>query len=748
MQQHYDAAERLQSNRDIHQASLEFRLFIAQALRCIAVDRSTIGEYGRAVPLFERALKLAPNDSGLRLDYAESALATNDFPTARRSSQEVLDASPKGCRDAQCARSHLIVGRALFGEGNMRGAKDEFEAAVDIEPTFDHGYALARAYLGILDKKGAAAIFAEMLSSYGDSAAVHMDFGRAYGEADFPEDAIDEFNKVLARDDHFPEAHYCLGASYLMRSGDTDFSHAEAEFNKELALNPDDYFSLSQLGYIAMSRHNLPEAEADLRRASTLNPENPDNFLLLGQIYADLDRPADAEAALRRAIAVTQDPSRNHYQIRGAHYQLGRLLIARGETREGNREMQITQDLLFQNRMLDQVNLTGRPVAGFQFPAAPAGIPADSNAQAAEQDFEKKAAPAIADSYNNLGGVAAHDGNYQEAVSDFEQSAVWNPDAEGLDYNWGRAAFALKDYRQAAACLARYLKAHPETAAVREPLGMSAFMIGDYATAVRVLSPLAGSLAATPLLAYAYAESLVRTGDYDAGIERLQALEKQDPNLGILPLALGRALASHGNFLEAEPELRNAIRLRPSDAEGKYQLAVTLFALHKESEAQNLLAELTGPDAQATSKDPEVYHRIGQLQLVHGNLKLAILNLECAAKLSPGSPSISEDLRAAYIQVHQHADAQRGRAGRGALLRLVDESGVPVPVGSTATVRATGASVAVGYDGDTYVEGLDLHNEVSVKLANGQHCVAVFDYPAMSGEIPSIGPLPCQLRTP
>jgi outer membrane usher protein len=82
------------------------------------------------------------------------------------------------------------------------------------------------------------------------------------------------------------------------------------------------------------------------------------------------------------------------------------------------------------------------------------------------------------------------------------------------------------------------------------------------------------------------------------------------------------------------------------------------------------------------------------------------------------------------------------------LLRLVDESGVPVPVGSTATVRATGASVAVGYDGDTYVEGLDLHNEVSVKLANGQHCVAVFDYPAMSGEIPSIGPLPCQLRTP
>ena len=41
---------------------------------------------------------------------------------------------------------------------------------------------------------------------------------------------------------------------------------------------------------------------------------------------------------------------------------------------------------------------------------------------------------------------------------------------------------------------------------------------------------------------------------------------------------------------------------------------------------------------------------------------------------------------------------------RGALLRLVDDAGVPISLGSTATLRATGTVVPVGYDGEAYVE--------------------------------------------
>ncbi|HEY1759442.1 MAG TPA: fimbria/pilus outer membrane usher protein [Bryobacteraceae bacterium] len=79
----------------------------------------------------------------------------------------------------------------------------------------------------------------------------------------------------------------------------------------------------------------------------------------------------------------------------------------------------------------------------------------------------------------------------------------------------------------------------------------------------------------------------------------------------------------------------------------------------------------------------------------------------------------------------------------GALLRLVDEGGIPLPLGSTATLGGTSAVVPVGYDGDAYVENLGSHNRLTVERADGKRCTVVFDYRSVPGDIPSIGPLRC-----
>jgi outer membrane usher protein len=79
-----------------------------------------------------------------------------------------------------------------------------------------------------------------------------------------------------------------------------------------------------------------------------------------------------------------------------------------------------------------------------------------------------------------------------------------------------------------------------------------------------------------------------------------------------------------------------------------------------------------------------------------------------------------------------------------ALLQMVDEAGVALPIGSVATLRATGAVFPVGYDGDAYVEELSPHNELTVERPNGQRCTVAFDYQPLPNDIPSIGPLRCQ----
>jgi len=88
------------------------------------------------------------------------------------------------------------------------------------------------------------------------------------------------------------------------------------------------------------------------------------------------------------------------------------------------------------------------------------------------------------------------------------------------------------------------------------------------------------------------------------------------------------------------------------------------------------------------------------------------------------------------------------RFSHGALLRLIDEAGVAMPLGSTATLVATGAVVPVGYDGEAYVEDLSPHNAVTVERPNGERCTVVFDYKPVAGDIPSIGPLRCAEKRP
>jgi outer membrane usher protein len=88
------------------------------------------------------------------------------------------------------------------------------------------------------------------------------------------------------------------------------------------------------------------------------------------------------------------------------------------------------------------------------------------------------------------------------------------------------------------------------------------------------------------------------------------------------------------------------------------------------------------------------------------------------------------------------------KISHGALLRLTDEAGEPLPVGSTATLRATSVASPVGYDGDAYLEDLSPRNEVIVEQPDGRRCSVAFDYQPVPGEIPTIGPLRCEEQRP
>jgi tetratricopeptide (TPR) repeat protein len=448
---------------------------------------------------------------------------------------------------------------------------------VQREPTFEHGYALATAYLKLKDPDHATTIFEEMRAGFGDTAVIHMEFGRAFAEAGYPEHGIEEFKKAIAKDDKLAGAHYSLGAAYLVGLADAAFPIASEEFRKELKNHPDDVLSLYQLGYIVLSQHKLNEAEDYLGHAAALDPTNPDMPLSLGQAYAEENRLADAEALLRKSIALTRDVSRNHYQVQRAHYLLGRVLLQTGREDEAKQELKASEQLLKQSVSANQGQAADGGMLNdiaqkVQLRSTESIHAMGPEAMKQVEAYEKQLSLPIADGYNNLGAIAAGRNEFLSAAEYFRHAAFWNPSTEGLDYNWGRAAFSANQYQQAIAPLSRHLQLHPDDTLIRSALGSSLFRVEKYGEAVEILKPLENQINSNPRLDYIYAVSLVKSGAFATGITRLQHT------------ALGEAYARHGDDAMAVHELRIAIELNPADADAKHLLALTLVKLQQHEE--------------------------------------------------------------------------------------------------------------------------------------------------------------------
>jgi tetratricopeptide (TPR) repeat protein len=628
----HDGALRLQKAGSLDLAAAQYRKFLAEALGELANSRAQVGDYAKASAFFNEALALTPDSLSVRGSYATVALQAGDLKRAEALARALLNDyanDPKGL-----ARAHQILGRTLHKMNRDQDARKELEAAAALDPSFENEYDLAVVCLDLDDEKCAVRIFDGIEASVEDSPALHMQFGRAYGNSDFTPRAVTEFKKVITEDPHYPDAHYCVAAALLAAGEDEKtLQEAETELKEELAVSPNGFLTYAALGKIEASYHRYSEAERYLKRAIVLNPRNPDAFLYLGQMYFDTNRLTEAEANLRRAIELTTDIARNHYQIQKAHFLLGRILMQKHQEEEAHAEMKIahafTDKALSKDKsklagmLSDSAASTGPSDAGADFAANASTTPyaADPAAVSKQRTFEEQLTPAIADSYNNLGAIMATEANYTDALKSFQRAAVWSPSFEGLDYNMGRAAFMAAKFSEAVPPLSRYLRSHPGDSGIRGALAMSHFMTNNYRGCIGALKEAGEEIASIPQMEYIYAESLVKTGEVSSGKKRLEGLEAAHPEIAEVHRGLGEVLELQGDRQKAAEELQSAIRLN--------------------------------------ANDPESHYELGKIELEIGDATAAILELESAVRLLPSEPKFHRELAGAYKAALRMADADK-----------------------------------------------------------------------------------------
>src|SRR5207253_7565317 len=103
------------------------------------------------------------------------------------------------------------------------------------------------------------------------------------------------------------------------------------------------------------------------------------------------------------------------------------------------------------------------------------GVIAESNSPDARivkelKDGEVYYSKVIATTHNEIGLLRAGGGDFKAAAEQFALAAKSNAELEGLNFNWGLAAFKSELYQEAIAALENELSVHPEIVQCRQLL--------------------------------------------------------------------------------------------------------------------------------------------------------------------------------------------------------------------------------------------------------------------------------------
>jgi tetratricopeptide (TPR) repeat protein len=719
LQTRFAAAKEALSAGDLASAETHYIDAIELGLRQAAQLSLSEGKVDEATAYLDSALKLKPDDTETEAEAAGVWFRNGDVSKAKELLKSVVARAPNH------VRAHGLLGRIYMFENNSDDAIRELQASINVQDDFETEYFLGIAYLKGKKLDMADSWFQELESKMGNSAALHVLFGRAYLITKFPQKAIAEFEKAIALDPQYPRAHAFLGYAHLEFYQDEGYPRARKEFEKEIRVHPNEYRAYELLGISDVSLRDYAGAEAALRQAVRLQPKEPTLYLYLGETYTATNRIQAAVRELDKyAILIGTPKEEKVREASQAYYLLGQDLRRLGREEEAKKALARSQQLreskfkydvkhLFDQtkppendqdrRVSDRVAEVlgeGSPEKQGAESMVQHGLPADIVSKPPAAETETKAArqyraslrEVLGSCYNDLGVMRAKDSRVSEAAEFFKQAAAWNPDLAGLDRNWGLASFRAEMYKDAVPPLERHLKTHPDDSISRQVLGLSYSMLENYAKVVEVYRPFLEDLPDDPGLLLAWGTALVRMRQSDAAEKIFQRLLEQNFDNASVHLMLGQAYAQQEEYPNALAEMKTALQLDPRLADAHYYTGIVYLESNDFASAEQefraelrlqpthtlatyhlayaLLTEGHSKDSvplfrEVIKKQPQdelAHFELGRALLEQGEIDGAIQSLEVAKKLVPDHNAVYYMLSRAYRRAGRTPEAAEALA--------------------------------------------------------------------------------------
>jgi rhomboid protease GluP len=136
-------------------------------------------------------------------------------------------------------------------------------------------------------------------------------------------------------------------------------------------------------------------------------------------------------------------------------------------------------------------------------------------------------------------------------------------------------------------------------------------------------------------------------------IAQLQKIVREKPSFVPAHVALAKAYLSHGQFSEAEAELKRALDLDPRNAEAHLELGNLYLNQDRPQDAKNAFTQLLTQDP----NNAEAHFGVGLALAAEQNDQAAIEEYKTAVRLDPQSTGINYNLGVSYARLKMYDEA-------------------------------------------------------------------------------------------
>ena len=257
-----------------------------------------------AVPHFQRALDLDPEESDLRFDLFNALRQTHDLGAAGMQIKLLKLLSPP-----QEPRVLYAEGLLLAETGNPDAAARRYQQALAANPSF----APARQDLGVaLTQLGrwpeAVAVLAPLVQQQPSSYPVAYLYALALHNA-HQEQAEAEALRALHLGPNSPEAHTLMG---IIQSSRGDHTHAVASLRRAIQLDPSNFDAQFYLGRDLYALSDMAAASQAFQSAAALRPGEPQPRFFLATALEAAGQKDDAIAQYRELVRRRPDDARGY----------------------------------------------------------------------------------------------------------------------------------------------------------------------------------------------------------------------------------------------------------------------------------------------------------------------------------------------------------------------------------------------------------------------------------------------------